>query len=90
MQTNTDIQLHSNCKPNLSYNYAADGKSITSVTVSTTGNTCAVNVPVTFPGTATPTVAGGVSDKVGTEPLIYWTPMKGSAVTYNLGSAVAI
>lgn len=58
--------------------------------MTTNGNTCAVNVPVTFPGTATPTVAGGTTDKNGTEPLIYWTPMKGSAVTYNLGAAVPI
>lgn len=78
------------CKPNLVYNYANDGKSITSVTVSTTSNTCSVNVPVTFPGTATPTVSGGYQDQNGTEPLIYWTPMKGSAVTYNLGAAVPI
>lgn len=58
--------------------------------MSTTSNTCGVNVPVTFPGTATPSVAGGTTDKNGTEPLIYWTPMKGSAVTYTLGAAVPI
>lgn len=72
------------------YNYAADGKSITSVTVSTTGNTCAVPVPVSFPGTATASVSGVVTDKNGTEPLISYTPMTGSSVTYTLGSAVPI
>lgn len=83
---------HSACKPNLVYNYSADGKSITSVTVSTTSNTCAVPVPVTFPGTTNPTssVAGGTTDRNGTEPLIYYTPMKGSSVTYTLASAVAV
>lgn len=81
---------HSACNPNLVYNYAADGKSITSVTVSTTGNTCSVPVPLTVPGTATASVSGGTVDKNGTEPSIYWTPMKGSAVTYTLGAAVAV
>lgn len=78
------------CNPNLVYNYAADGQSITSVTVSTTGNTCSVPVPVSFPGTATTTAGGAVTDKNGTEPLISWTPMTGSAVTYTLGAAVPI
>lgn len=78
------------CNPNLVYNYAADGNSITSVTVSTTGNTCAVPVPVSFPGTATASVSGVVTDQNGTEPLISYTPMTGSTVTYTLGSAVAI
>lgn len=83
---------NSACKPNLVYNYAADGKSITSVTVSTTGNTCSVPVPVTFPGTVNPTTTatGGTTDRNGTEPLIYYTPMTGSAVTYNLASAVTV
>lgn len=61
------------------------------MTVTTTGNTCAVKVPVTFPGAApTSSVSGGVTDKNGTEPLIYWTPMTGSAVTYTLPTAVAV
>lgn len=83
---------NSACSPNLVYNYAADGKSITSVTVSTTGNTCAVPVPVTFPGTTNPTssAAGGTTDRNGTEPLIYYTPMNGQAVTYTLASAVTV
>ncbi|KAK7747390.1 hypothetical protein SLS53_001644 [Cytospora paraplurivora] len=78
------------CAPNLTYNYADDGKSITSVTVTATSNTCSVKVPVTFPGTASTTATGGTQDKVGTEPLIYWTQLSGSAVTYTLGSAVAV
>lgn len=78
------------CDPNLTYNYSDDGKSITSVTVTTTSNTCSVNVPVTFPGTATTTASGATQDKVGSEPLIYWTPMSGSSVTYTLGSSVSV
>ncbi|KAJ4393753.1 hypothetical protein N0V93_002968 [Gnomoniopsis smithogilvyi] len=79
------------CSPNLVYNYADDLKTITSVTVTTTGNTCSVPVPVTFPGTTNPTSsAGGTTDRNGTEPLIYYTPMSGSAVTYTLSSAVTV
>ena len=78
------------CNPNLTYNYANDGKTIVSVTVKANGNTCAVNVPVTFPGTATTSSSGNIQDKVGTEPLIYWTKLSGSAVTYTLGSAVTV
>lgn len=83
-----NLVLSSACNPNLKYNYSADGKSIVSVTVSTTGNTCGVKVPVTVPGTATGTA--GTLDKVGTEPAIYWTQMSGAAVTYTLGTAVAV
>lgn len=72
------------------YNYADDGKSITSVTVTTNSNTCSVPVPVSFPGTATTSASGTVQDQSGTEPLISWTPMTGSAVTYTLGAAVPI
>ncbi|PSR76994.1 hypothetical protein BD289DRAFT_378234 [Coniella lustricola] len=78
------------CNPNLVYNYSDDGKTITSVTVTANSNTCSVPVPVTFPGTATPSVSGGTTDKNGTEPLIYYTPMTGSAVTYTLGAAVTV
>lgn len=78
------------CNPNLTYNYSNDGKTIVSVTVKANGNTCAVNVPVTFPGTATTSSSGNTQDKVGSEPLIYWTKLSGSPVTYNLGSPVTV
>ena len=82
-----NLVLFSACNPNLKYNYSDDGKSIVSVTVTTNSNTCSVKVPVTVPGTAT---GSGTLDKVGTEPAIYWTQMSGTAVTYTLGSAVAV
>lgn len=82
--------LRSACNPNLVYNYAADGKSITSVTVTATGNTCSVPVPVTFPVSATTTSSGSTSEQNGGDPLIYYTQLSGSAVTFTLGSAVAV
>lgn len=84
------MSLSSACNPNLVYNYASDGKSITSVTVTATGNTCSVPVPVTFPGTATTSATGSTSEQNGAEPLIYYTQLSGSAVTFTLGSGVAV
>lgn len=78
------------CNPNLVYNYADDGKSITSVTVTATGNTCAVPVPVTFPGSVSSSPAGSTSEQNGAEPLISYATLSGSSVTYTLGSAVAV
>ena len=80
----------SSCKPNLTYNYSDDGKSITGVTVKANNNVCGVKVPVTFPGSASTSSSGNTKDQVGAEPLIYWTQLSGSAVTYTLGSPVAI
>ena len=87
----TDI-FDSSCNPSLVYKYSDDGNSIVGVSVGTkSGNTCDVEVPITFPGTAS--VGGGASarqDIVGTEPLIYWTKLSGSEVQYVLGSPIIL
>lgn len=74
----------------MTYNISDDGKTITSVTVKSNSNVCGVKVPVTFPGTATTSASGNTQDKLGSEPLIYWTQLSGSAVTYTLGSPVIV
>jgi hypothetical protein len=79
----------SNCRPRLVYNLSQN-RTITSVTVSTDGNTCGAPVPVTFPGTATASAGGTTSDKVGSEPLIIWTNMNGSPVTFTLGTPIRL
>lgn len=84
------MAFFSACNPNLVYNYADDGKSITSVTVTASGNTCGVKVPVTFPGSATTSSTGSTSEQHSPEPLIYYTQLSGSPVTFTLGSAVAV
>lgn len=77
------------CKPKLSYTYT--GTSITAVTVTANGNSCSVPVPVTIPkGTATASGGSATSDKVGTEPPIYWVKLAGAPVTLSLSSAVAL
>ena len=80
------------CKPQLSYTYSNDGKSITAVTVTTSdgSNSCGTAIPVTLPG-GTPTSSGKTSaDKVGSEPLIMWVTLSGSAVKLNLPSPVTL
>ncbi|KAK3316764.1 hypothetical protein B0H66DRAFT_562110 [Apodospora peruviana] len=77
------------CEPNLVYNYSEDGQTITSVTVTTSGNTCSVPVPVTVPGAATSSGQSTV-DQVGSEPVIYWNTLSGSAVTLALSPTVAV
>jgi hypothetical protein len=85
----TDRMALDKCKPTLSFGYAADGKSITSVTVGANGNTCSVPVPVTIPSGS---LSGGsvVADQVGAEPPIQWVTLSGSPVTLSLSSAVAV
>jgi hypothetical protein len=80
------------CQPKLSYAYSADGKSIIAVTVTTNNgdNSCGTAIPVTLPG-GTPTTDGKVTaDNVGSEPLIMWVAMSGSAVTLNLPSPISL
>jgi hypothetical protein len=77
------------CAPNLVYELSADRQTITGVKVTANSNTCSVPVPVTFPGTAT-TSGTATSDQLGSEPLIMWTTMTGSAVEYSLGAPVAV
>jgi hypothetical protein len=86
-----DRMTRDQCSPQLKYKFSTDGKSIVSVTVTATNNRCSVPIPVTLP-TGTATVTGGVStsDKVGTEPPIYWVTLNGQAVTVNLAQPVKV
>ena len=85
-----DRMARDNCNPKLSYNYSNDGKSITAVTVTTTGNRCGTKIPVTFPGNA-PSVSGSATtDKVGSEPVIMWATLSGSAVKFTLPTAIRV
>lgn len=79
-----------NCLPNLSYKYSSDGKSIVSVTVTTTGNFCSVPIAVTLPVNANSAVTGLVRETIGSEPLVIWVPMTGSPVTLTLSSPVPL
>ena len=85
-----DRMARDNCNPKLSYNYSNDGKSITAVTVTSEGNKCGTTIPVTFPGSA-PSVSGSATaDKVGSEPVIMWATLSGSAVKFTLPTPVRV
>jgi hypothetical protein len=78
------------CQPNLSYTLSSDASSITGVTVSANSNICGVPVPVTFPGSATTTASGTTREQLGSDPLIIWTTLSGSPVSFQLGTPVSI
>ncbi|KAH8883162.1 hypothetical protein GQ53DRAFT_431806 [Thozetella sp. PMI_491] len=84
-----DRMARDGCNPHIRYNLS-NSRTITSVTVTTNGNTCSVPIPVSFPGTATTSSGGTTVDKVGAEPTIIWTTMTGSPVTFTLGTPVAL
>jgi len=85
-----DRMARDNFNPKLSYNYSNDGKSITAVTVTSEGNKCGTTIPVTFPGSA-PSVSGSATaDKVGSEPVIMWATLSGSAVKFTLPTPVRV
>lgn len=80
-----------NCEPKLSYKYSSNGNAIDSVTLTTDGNACGVNVPVTIPGGSV-TASGGSKeeDNVGDEPTIVWVSMNGSPVVLTLSESVSL
>lgn len=79
------------CNPKLVYTTASNGGSISSVTVTTNGNSCGVPVPVTIPaGSATSSGGSSTSDKVGSEPTIVWVTLSGSPVTLSLSQSVSL
>lgn len=85
-----DRMTRDNCSPQLSYQYSQDGTSIVAVALTTQSNQCGVSVPVTFPGGA-PTVSGSATtDQVGSEPVIMWATMSGSAVKFTLPTPVVL
>ncbi|KAH6984590.1 hypothetical protein BKA56DRAFT_481636 [Ilyonectria sp. MPI-CAGE-AT-0026] len=85
-----DRKTRDACSPKLAYTYSSDGTKIESVTVSATGNTCSVPIPVTIPsGSATASGGSLTADVVGAEPPIQWVTLSGTAVTLTLSSPVS-
>ncbi|KAF7552527.1 hypothetical protein G7Z17_g4235 [Cylindrodendrum hubeiense] len=86
-----DKKTLDDCVPKLAYTYSDDGTQIVSVTVSATGNTCSVPIPVTIPsGSATASSGTVTADVVGAEPPIQWVTLSGTAVTLTLSSPVSL
>lgn len=82
-----------NCSPNVALVYGASNttKTITGVTVTTTGNVCSAEIPVTLPGPVIATQARvGRSEQVGSDPLTIWLNMTGSPVTLRLAKPIVL
>jgi len=84
-----DRMARDQCSPKLSYTHSADGQSIVAVTVTANSNSCGTRIPVTLPGGAA-TSGAATADKVGSEPVIMWVELSGSAVTLDLPSPVRL
>jgi len=80
-----DRMARDQCSPFLTWNYANDGLSINSVTVTTaTGNKCGVPIPVTVPGNVRAIPQGATKEQIGADPLTVWTKMTGQPTTIQL------
>ena len=69
--------------------YTISDSRITAVTVTSTGNTCGVPIPVTFPGPVTD-VQGFRTEQVGNDPLTVWARLGGSPVSFTLSTPMAV
>jgi hypothetical protein len=76
-----------NCAPKLQFNVNPTAKTITGVTLTTTGNTCGTKVPITVPGTVTNT-QGFTTEKIGGDPLTIWVQLNGVPVTFTLTTPI--
>ncbi|PNY27996.1 Uncharacterized protein TCAP_02067 [Tolypocladium capitatum] len=86
-----DRKTLDDCQPKAAYNYAADGRTVESVTVTARDNACRVPVPVTFPSGLVQASNGNPTlDQVGSEPPITWLRLSGSPVTLRLLTPVPL
>jgi hypothetical protein len=85
-----DRMARDQCSPKLSYTYSDDGGSIVAVTVTANGNSCGTTIPVTLPGGSATASGKATADKVGSEPVIMWVELSGSAVRLDLPSPVRL
>ncbi|KAF2423714.1 hypothetical protein EJ08DRAFT_700958 [Tothia fuscella] len=78
------------CVPSLKWTVAAEGQSIIDATVGASGNSCGTPIPVTFPVDAVTTAGGTTSEKVGSDPVVKWNTLSGSAVSWKFASPIAV
>ncbi|QDS77798.1 hypothetical protein FKW77_005623 [Venturia effusa] len=78
------------CKPSIKYTLSADASSIASVDIGASGNRCSVPIPLTLPVDATTTASGTTSEKVGSDPVVKWSTLSGSTVTWKFNTPIAL
>ena len=88
-QAYRDREIRDGCVAGLSYTINPTAGTITGVTVTAVGNTCAKPIPVTFPGPVTST-AGDTTEKLGSDPLTVWVKMTGSPRVFQLVTPIAL
>ena len=78
------------CRPSMTWQTSADGKSIESVTVYTAGgNKCGTTIPITLPSPVSSTT-GATKEQLGTDPLTLWVTMSGASRTYKFSKAIPL
>ena len=86
----TQRMARDKCAPSIKYTLSADATTIVSVVVGANGNTCSVPIPLTLPVDATTTSSGTTSEQVGSDPVVKWSTLSGSAVSWKLNTPVAV
>ncbi|KAF2115113.1 hypothetical protein BDV96DRAFT_93757 [Lophiotrema nucula] len=78
------------CRPSMTWQTSADGKSIESVSVYTANsNRCGTTIPVTVPSAVSSTT-GATKEQLGTDPLTLWVTMNGASRTYKFSKAIPL
>lgn len=93
------------CSPQLSWTADAETQTITGVTLTTIGNTCNADIPVTVPGDVN-SAHGFTTEQRGsgqcptgavfsaltfiTDPLTIWVTMSGSPVNFTLSTPIPL
>lgn len=90
MQAFLNRQTRDQCRPSLTWQTSADGKSIESINVYTAGgNKCGTTIPITVPA-AVASNTGATKEQVGSDPLTLWVTMSGASRSYKFSKAVPL
>ncbi|KAK6537992.1 hypothetical protein TWF694_010885 [Orbilia ellipsospora] len=88
----TQRMTRDQCGYNITWNTAADQKTITGFTVGCgNGNKCGVPIPVTVPlGNSITNVGSYKTEQIGTDPLTVWVTLNGAAKTFTLTTPIKL
>lgn len=91
-QIYVDRMTRENCGYKLAYTYnnADNTTTMTGGTLTATGNTCSVPIPVTLPGASTFSVGGTTVEQIGADSPTTWVPLSGAPVTFTLATPIKL